>query len=134
MIDIENRIIAAVSERLAAKWPGMRLHSEEMRYPAKFPCAELYEMDNYVLESARDSGDIENFAQVTFQAAAYSNLSSGRKRQCREIFSEIDAEMARQGFIRTSAQPISMADATVYRLVGRYTAIADRDGTIYGRA
>ena len=71
---------------------------------------------------------------MTFQAAAYSNLSSGRKRQCREIFSEIDAEMARQGFIRTSAQPISMADATVYRLVGRYTAIADRDGTIYGRA
>lgn len=67
MIDIENRIIAAVSERLAAKWPGMRLHSEEMRYPAEFPCAELYEMDNYVLESARDSGDIENFAQVTFR-------------------------------------------------------------------
>jgi hypothetical protein len=134
MIDIESDVIRAVEQAVAQKRPDVAVYDMEIRGEAVFPCIVLYEADNYSLMSSRDTGSTDNHAQVMYELNVYSNLTAGRKRDCRAIYALADETLCRMGFTRMGTSPVDMQDATIYRLTGRYSAVVGRDKMIYRRA
>lgn len=134
MIDIESIIFQRLSTVLRANYSEISVYGEYVKTPAVFPCVTIEEKDNYVLERTRSSGGIENHAGLVYEINVYSNKKTGKKSQCKEIFSLIDREMQDMGFTRTMLNPIpNIDDATIYRMVGRYKAVVSTNKTIYRR-
>ena len=69
-----------------------------------------------------------------FELNVYSNKTKGKKAECKAIAALVDSELARLGFTRTMLNPIpNMDDATIYRMLGRYTAKVSKENVIYRR-
>ena len=134
MIDIESTIFERLSTVLRANYSNISVYGEYVKTPASFPCVTIEEKDNYVLERTQSSEGIENHAVLMYEINVYSNKKTGKKSQCKDIFSLIDREMQDMGFTRTMLNSIpDMDDATIYRMVGRYKAVVSTNKTIYRR-
>lgn len=133
MIDFENEIYTRVVERVQALHSDVEFSGMEERLPSKFPFVSLVEADNTTRTDTIDSGSFENHVNVMYEVNVYSNKSGGRKSECRAILATIDETFVRMGFARTMRNPVSMDDATIYRMVARYTAAIDKNGKIYRR-
>ena len=134
MIDIESEVFNIVSKATRAKYPKIYMTGEYVKSPPSFPCVSLIETDNQIYRNTRDSGNIENHAQVLYEVNAYSNKTSGKKAECKAIIAFIDTQMEALGFTRTLMNPVpNEEDATVYRMVARYRAIVSKNKTIYRR-
>lgn len=134
MIDCENEIFNAVAKAVRASNPSVSISGEYIRTPSKFPFVSLIEMSNTAYDRTQSSGSLENHASVMYEVNVYSNKKSGKKSEGKAIASLIDNEMATLGFSRTMLQPISnMDDATIYRIIGRYTAVISTDKKLYRR-
>ena len=134
MIDIENDIFNTVAAVVRAKYPDIYMVGEYVKTPPKFPCISLVEMDNQSYQRTEDSGSAENHVSVMYEANIYSNKTMGKKAECKEIAALIDEQMMALGFARTMLQPIPNGDdATIYRMVGRYSAIVSKNKVIYRR-
>ena len=134
MIDIENDIFNKVASVVRAKYPDIYMVGEYAKTPPKFPCVSLVEMDNQSYQRTEDSGSSENHASVMYEVNVYSNKTVGKKTECKEIAALIDEQMLALGFARTMLQPIpNLDDATIYRMVGRYSAIISKNKVIYRR-
>jgi hypothetical protein len=69
-----------------------------------------------------------------YEVNVYSNKTIGKKSECKEIAAIIDEQMLALGFARTMLQPIpNLDDATIYRMVGRYSAIISKDKLLFRR-
>ena len=134
MINVENEIFNAVAKAVRVSYPSISISGEYIRTPSKFPFVSLIEMSNTAYDRTQSSGSLENHASVMYEVNVYSNKKSGKKSECKAIASLIDNEMATLGFSRTMLQPIpNMDDATIYRIIGRYTAVISKDKAIYRR-
>lgn len=134
MIDIETEVFSIVSTAVRAKYPKIYMTGEYVKSPASFPCVSLIETDNQIYRNTRDSGAIENHAQLLYEVNVYSNKTTGKKSECKAIIALIDSKMEALGFTRTLMNPIpNEEDATIYRIVARYRAIVSKDKTIYRR-
>lgn len=134
MIDIESEVFNIVSKATRAKYPKIYMTGEYVKSPPSFPCVSLIETDNQIYRNTRDSGNIENHAQVLYEVNAYSNKTSGKKAECKAIIAFIDTQMEALGFTRTLMNPVpNEEDATVYRMVARYRAIVSKEKVIYRR-
>lgn len=133
MIDIENEVFTTVATELRSKFSVINIYGEDVRSPSSFPCVSIVEADNYTVKSTQDSGSNENHANLMYEVNVYSNKTSGKKSECKEILAIVDEMMLGMGFTRTMKNPVSMDDATVYRMVTRYTAIVSKNQTIYRR-
>ena len=134
MIDIENEIFNRVAKAVRSIYPDIFISGEYVKSPPKFPAVSLVEMDNSVYTRTQTSDNAENHADLMYELDVYSNKKSGKKSECKAIASLIDNEMAALGFSRIMLQPIpNMDDATIYRMKGRYRAVASKDKTIYRR-
>ena len=134
MIDIESEVFNIVSKATRAKYPKIYMTGEYVKSPPSFPCVSLIETDNQIYRNTRDSGNIENHAQVLYEVNAYSNKTSGKKAECKAIIAFIDTQMEALGFTRTLMNPVpNEEDATVYRMVARYRAIVSKEKIIYRR-
>ena len=134
MIDIENDIFNTVAAEVRARFPGIYMVGEYVKTPPRFPCVSLVEMDNQSYQRTEDSGSSENHASVMYEVNVYSNKTVGKKTECKEIAAVIDEQMLALGFARTMLQPIpNLDDATIYRMVGRYSAIISKNKAIYRR-
>lgn len=134
MIDIETEVFNTISTEVRNVYKGIFMTGEYVKSPPSFPCVSLIETDNQVYRNTRDSGSIENHAQVLYEVNVYSNKTSGKKAQCKEIIAFIDSKMEALGFTRTLMNPVpNEEDATVYRMVARYRAIVSKNKTIYRR-
>lgn len=134
MVDIETEIFTNVATKLRNKY-GARftVYGETVLTPSEFPCACIEESDNYAYARSGDSGSNENHAELVYEVNVYSNKRNGKKTECKEILAVIDEYFTGVGFTRTTKNPISLDDATKYRLFARYSAVASKDGTIYRR-
>lgn len=133
MINIENDIFTRVAAALRADFPAINVYGEEVRSPSSFPCVSIVEADNYTVARTQDSGSNERHASLMYEVNVYSNKTSGKKAECRAIAAVIDDILLGLGFTRTMKNPVSMDDATIYRMVTRYTAVVSIDQTIYRR-
>ena len=133
MIDVENEIFTGIAIELRTRFPGINVYGEDVRTPSMFPCATIVEADNYTVKSTQDSGSNENHANLMYEVNIYSNKTSGKKTECKEILAVIDDILLGLGFTRTMKNPVSMDDATIFRMVARYTAIVSKNQTIYRR-
>ena len=134
MIDIESEVFNIVSKATRAKYPKIYMTGEYVKSPPSFPCVSLIETDNQIYRNTRDSGNIENHAQVLYEVNAYSNKTSGKKAECKAIIAFIDTQMEALGFTRTLMNPVpNKEDATVYKMVARYRAIVSKEKVIYRR-
>ena len=134
MIDIETDVFDTVAKAVRAKYPKIFITGEYVKVPPKFPCVSLMEMDNQSYQRTEDSGSAENHVSVMYEVNVYSNKSVGKKSECKAIATLIDEQMSALGFARTMLQPIpNLDDATIYRMVGRYSAIISKDKVIYRR-
>ena len=134
MIDIENDIFNTVATVVREKYPDIYMVGEYVKTPPKFPFVSLVEMDNQSYQRTEDSGSSENHVSVMYEVNIYSNKTVGKKSECKEIATLIDEQMLALGFARTMLQPIpNLDDATIYRMVGRYSAIISKNKVIYRR-
>lgn len=134
MINIENEIFNRVATSVSNEYPNAGVSGEYVKMPSVFPHISIVEMDNlaYIKTQSSDSG--ENHVSVMYEVNVYSNLTNGKKTECKNIIALIDAEMIAMGFNRTMLQPIlNMDDATIYRMVARYTAVVSQNKTIFRR-
>lgn len=133
MIDIESDIYNIILSAVQSVSANAFVVSKETRTPSKFPCVSIVEAGNSTLTTTRDSGNSENHAIIMYEVNVYSNKSEGAKSECKSILSAVDTALLNIGFKRTMKRPVSLDDATKYRLIARYNAIADNNKTIYRR-
>ena len=134
MIDIESRVFNDVLAKLKLKYPDLYMVGEYVKTPSKFPCVSLMEMDNQSYQRTEDSGSSENHVSVMYEVNIYSNKSVGKKSECKAIAALVDEQMMALGFARTMLQPIpNFDDATIYRMVGRYSAVISKDKLLFRR-
>lgn len=134
MIDFENEIFNTVATVVRDKYPDIYMVGEYVKTPPKFPFVSLVEMDNQSYQRTEDSGSSENHVSVMYEVNIYSNKAFGKKAECKSIAAVIDEQMLALGFARTMLQPIpNLDDATIYRMVGRYSAIISKNRIIYRR-
>ncbi len=134
MIAIENQVFDRVVKRVREQFPNIFMVGEYVKSPSSFPAVSLMEMDNAVRESTIDSGSNENHANVMYEVNVYSNKTTGKKTECKEIIALIDMEMSAMGFVRSTLTPVpNEYDSTIYRIVGRYRAAVSTDHKIYRR-
>lgn len=134
MIDVENEVFDSVVTEVRSKYPDIYMVGEYVKTPPRFPCVSLVEMDNQSYQRTEDSGSSENHVSVMYELNVYSNKAVGKKTECKAIAALIDERMLALGFARTMLQPIpNLDDATIYRMVGRYSAIISKNKTICRR-
>jgi len=134
MIDIENELFNQIATKLRNKFNSISVYGEYIKSPAVFPAVFIEERGNNVYERTQDSGNIENHARLMYEVNVYSNKQTGKKSECKKIFEVIDNEFASMGFTRTLKEPIAnLEDASIYRMVGRYTGVISTNKTIYRR-
>ncbi len=133
MIDIENEVFTKIATELRSRFSGINVYGEDVRTPSSFPCVSIVEADNYTVKNTQDSSNNENHANLMYEVNVYSNKTSGKKSECKEILAIIDEMLLGMGFTRTMKNPVTMDDATIYRMVSRYTAIVSKNRMIYRR-
>lgn len=133
MIDIENELFTRIATELRSRFDNISVYGEDVRTPSSFPCVSIVEADNYTVRNTQDSGSNENHANLMYEINVYSNKTSGKKTECKEILSVIDDMFMGMGFTRTMKNPVTMDDATIYRMISRYTATVSKNQTIYRR-
>ena len=110
MLDVEDQVVDRVSKALRARFKGIFIVSTD----------------------TQTAHCRENHTELMYQGNIYSNLTSGGKRQCREIAAVIDETMTEMGFIRVFGQPVlNPADTSKSRYALRYKGIVGTDGIVY---
>ena len=134
MIDIENQVFDRVAKRVREQFPNIFMTGEYVKSPPVFPAVSLIEMDNSTRVDTLDSSSNENHANVMYEVNVYSNKTTGKKTECREILALLDEEMLAMGFSRSTLTPVpNEYDSTIYRMVARYRATVSSEKTIYRR-
>lgn len=134
MVNIENDVFNIVSIAVKKVYPDLYISGEYVKSPPKFPAISLVEADNSAYTRTQTNASVENHAELLYEVDIYSNKTSGKKSECKAIATLIDNELAALGFSRVMLQPIpNMDDATIYRIKGRYRAVASKDNMIFRR-
>lgn len=133
MNDIESSVFTTVAAALREMFPRITVESVTTYSPSKFPFVCIEETDDYTYKKTRDSGSNENHSVAVFEVNAYSNRAGGKKAECKAIIAAVDKIMNGLGFTRTTKNPISLDNATKYRIFARYTAVVSKKQTIYRR-
>ena len=128
MNDIESLVFTPIAQEVRAQFPGSFVTGEYVKAPSKFPHVSIVESDNYMSIGHRDTSNAEKYSTVVYEINVYSNKTSGKKTECKQIMALIDHMMYARNFTRLSLTPVpNMDDATIYRITARYRA--ETDGT-----
>jgi hypothetical protein len=141
MIDIEPQVYAKVLAGVTPTLAEMGINdaprhvcNEYVNAPAVFPHISITEIGNTSDPGTRSTSDTEEYAAVTYQVEICSNKRNGRKAECKRLAAAIDEVLLGLGFTRKSLDSFpNLLDATVYRIVGRYTALVSKDEVLYRR-
>lgn len=132
MIDRENEIFSLCANVLRKNLDGIYVVGEAVSSPPKFPAVSIVEKSNSAYEHSADFCSYENHVKVMYEVDVYSNLTSGKKQQAKQIIKLIDKNLSELGFIRTFCQPIdNLSDISIYRMKARYEGIIGKDNYVY---
>ena len=126
--NLTAKIFDPIATALREQFNGIYVTGEYVDAPPQFPAVSIIEADNYLdYEKASSKAD-EEYSIVMYEVEVFTNLTSGKQKQARDILEFIDAILYDLNFIRLSAMPVpNMANTSIYRLVARYRA--ETDGT-----
>ena len=130
---IENDVFTAVADKLRSELGAENIFitGEYTPTPPKFPCAFVYESDNY--NAGYDSCRSEVMTGVAYEVQVFTNKQNGKKNEAKEIMRIIDSVLTPLGLKRIMLNQIpNIADASIFRMTARYTA-AVIDNVIYRR-
>lgn len=132
--DIESDVFDAIAGILTEKYDGISIYSEYVHVPESFPSVSVIEEDNSSFLPALDS-EGSHHSQLMYDVNVYSNLSSGKKEQVKEIMQTIDEKMQALGFVRLSRQPLTLpnAETSIYRMEARYRTVVDENKRLLRR-
>lgn len=133
MINIEPQIFNLLYDAIIAEFPTCDVKSELDLEPSKSPAVMIEEINNTSNQQTATTGENENHAIVDYEVNVFSSKATGRKTEAKAILGLIDSVLLRYNFQRLSTTPASLSDSTRYRLVARYTAVVDKNDTIYRR-
>lgn len=134
MINIEEELFNDVATEVRREFPKVYMVGEYVKSPPSFPFVSFIEQDNSVYTQSQTSDSNENHCQVMYEVNVYSNKTKGKKTECKNIVSLIDTIMLHKGFARIMLQPIpNIEDATIYRMVARYSAVVSKEKEIFRR-
>lgn len=123
MIDIENYVITTIKSALAATFPSAAVYGVYIEAPSVFPCVCIVEDDNYTYTPSQDNDLVEHHANVMYSVNVYSNKKTGAKEEAKAIFDVVDLALQDMKFTRKVRSQIPNVDRTIYRVVGRYSAV-----------
>lgn len=135
MIDVEREVFSLIDRAIEQTFGKDRIPVSGGfdDAPPSFPCVTVAELSNSAFRRTGSSDQIENHADVTYEANVFSNRTTGKKAECRRILAVIDETLGGAGFTRIFMQPVPNADRSVYRLTARYRAVVSREHVIYRR-
>ena len=134
MIDIERSLFNELATLIYEKYPEAYISSEHVLTPPMFPAVYIEQTFSSEVDSRRDSSQEENANAIIWTINVYSNSESNAKQECRGILGIVDACLRRYNMKRLTARPTdNAADPSIYRYVGRYTGLVDKDGFMYWR-
>lgn len=125
MIEIESKVYSPIYVALRDAYSGIYVTSEPTAVPSKPLAVSIVQQDSYSTPRMQDNTLTEKFSTVMFQIDVYSNKTSGKKSQCKEVMNFIDTLMFQMNFMRLSLNPIPMEDSGYYRITARYRAVTD---------
>jgi len=131
VISPESLLFTIIATAVREAFPGSYVAGEYVSQPPRFPAVNIVEMDNFPVRSTMTNVSIENTVQVVYEVNVYSNLTKGKKAECKAIAALVDTEFMKLGFKRLLLNPIqNMNDATIYRMYARYRGevAVDADG------
>ena len=129
MIDKENEVYTRVRERVLQDFPEVVMDSSYQPVPSGFPHVSLFQQDSFVPKEQLDSATYPKFESLMFDVQVYSNKTSGRKQECKQIMGVIDMAMSEMNMRRTILTPVpNLNDASIYRLTARYEVMVDEGG------
>lgn len=124
MISLENQVIDAIDKELATAYPSAVVTAGYVRSSSQFPCVQVVEIDTRVLERASTLSTIEVMATVVIEINFFSNKTSSKKEECKELAVITDDVMENLGFMRTMlSQTPNYEDSTIFRMTGRWQKI-----------
>ena len=127
MISIYVELFNRIAPLLRQQFKGISVYPEYLNAPAKFPHVSIVEADNYTQQSSVGLLNNEVAVNLLYEINVYSNKQNGKKQEADKIMNVIDDQMQDMGFIRTSKIPIAnIENATIYRIVARYTKLQTR--------
>lgn len=131
MIDIDNQIYTLVRNELVSN--GYTNISRIYRtVESEFPYIYFQLLNNSVNTAGSDSGDIEKFADVSYQIDIFTQGET-QITTASEIAQIIDTVFNGLGFKRTYGAPTpNHLDLTISRFTLRYSATVDKNKKIYG--
>ena len=122
MIDYENEIFDAVAKKLREKFPKIYVVGTEIAQgQSKFPAVCFIQSNNSVVSQHSTFNSLENVVKEEYKAEVFSNLTTGKETQTKEITKVISDDMCELGYERTFCEPIPNADATISRRMSRYS-------------
>ena len=134
MINFNNEVFTNVARIVRETHTGTTVIGENTRQPSKFPTVTIDEIENVMLDRLEDSSNEEKFAGVTYKVQVFSNKTSGKKAEAREIFAAVDAQMRHMGFRRkTYTTTPEIYESTIYQISATYEAVISAAGYVYKR-
>lgn len=136
MIDYETDIFNDVLAEFRQVYPASEVEvaSETVKKPASLPFVSIEEIGNYSDLGTADQECGDRVAIVTYDVNVYTNDITGKKSHAKAILDVIDRSFVSRNFRRVQRDIVpNLADATVYRIMGRYRAKIDEDGKLYRR-
>ena len=124
MIDPENEVYTRIATALRDEFSGINISGEYVNAPSSFPHVSITQSDNRIAKE--NTTDTSEMAFVMFEVNVYSNSKNTRKSECKKIMNVIDSIFFGMNFRRIALTPVpNMENATIYRLVARYTGKTD---------
>ena len=131
MVDIENSIFNEAATNLRLEFKNIYVTGEKTNAPSKFPAVSIVEVNNSIYHFTRNLAGQENHSYLMYETEVFSNLTTGKKSECKAIIAYLDSLMQSMGFARIICIPVPNEDASIYRMLARYRAVVSADKKIH---
>ena len=132
MINNASEIFDRITTALKSSDSAVKTSSVYVNAPSSYPFVSIELIEDSVYELGVDSGDIENFANMTYELNVYTKGDT-RMSKAYKLLGVADDLLKSIGFTRIIIQPMQDQNETLYRIIARYEAVVGKDLKVYRR-
>ena len=132
MINNSSEMFTRITTALQEYDSSVKTSSVYTNSPSSYPFVSVEMVMNDVYEQGIDSGDIENFADMSYEINVYSKGDT-RMSRAWKLLEVADNVMKSVGYLRVSATPMQDQNETLYRIIARYEGVVSKDLKVYRR-